>query len=237
MILKSYPYLKDEASKQILLQYKDPDETILKQIFKNNNPIYVKSKIQSFLSEIIMDRVQYQTQEFEDIKTGVLPEEKQEEIRVLVNDYINMCFLNKKKISLTIKSIKELQNKHDQLSTQYRYVQEVKIPKKSKFNTLRKILPKEFEWIKTKKRLIQEAKIQHHCVASYAGYITEEKCAIYSYVDYTGEFAFDQIPRRYTIEFCINKNGEYYVEQTQGRYDQVNASKLSQFIISKYLSR
>ena len=95
---------------------------------------------------------------------------------------------------------------------------------------MRKILPEEFEWIKTRKRLISEAVMQHHCVWSYAPDITADKSAIYSYVDRSGMMDKDGISKRYTIEFKINKNGKYYVTQTQGWYNKVNTSQMKTFI-------
>lgn len=98
---------------------------------------------------------------------------------------------------------------------------------------MRKILPKEFEWIKNRKRLILETELQHHCVWSYADKISSDMCAIYSYVDKDGSKSLcnDGNPKRYTIEFNFNKqNGTYYVEQVQGKYDAVNSSGMRNYI-------
>ena len=141
---------------------------------------------------------------------------------------------NREKIKLNIKSVNEIRNKHDNVTTYTNIDREthpVKIKKDSDFNELRNILPSNFEWIKTRKRLILETKIQHHCVWSYADKITNDKCAIYSYVDKDGSKSIDGIPKRYTIEFGFNKNTcQYYVIQTQGRYDSVNASNMEKYI-------
>lgn len=77
----------------------------------------------------------------------------------------------------------------------------VKITKETKFKLLRKILPPEFEWIKTRKRLIEETVMQHHCVWSYADKINKDKCQIYSYVDEDG--------KRYTLEFVIKRKNMF----------------------------
>lgn len=62
--------------------------------------------------------------------------------------------------------------------------------------------------------------------------LKEDKCAIYSYVDYEGKFSNDGSPKRYTIEFCMDKEGKYYVSQIQGRFDRVNSSNMQEYIES-----
>lgn len=114
--------------------------------------------------------------------------------------------------------------------------QEVNVPKKSKFLPLRDILPPEFEWIRSRKRLILEAELQHHCVWSYADMISSDTCAIYSYVDTRAEYADDGVLRRYTVEFRCKKDGTYYVNQVQGKYDQVNAAGMKEYVQS-FLSK
>lgn len=59
------------------------------------------------------------------------------------------------------------------------------VPKNSRFKDLK--LPSEFEYITTKKRLVKETAVQHHCVWSYTNSINKDRCAIYS-TD-TSEFA------------------------------------------------
>lgn len=73
-----------------------------------------------------------------------------------------------------------------------------------------------------------ETKIQHHCVWSYADYISQDISAIYSYVDYAAKFG--DTPKRYTIEFRADAEGKFYVAQAQGRYDAVNSSKIASYI-------
>ena len=65
---------------------------------------------------------------------------------------------------------------HDKLSNRLREQKTpvIKIPKDSRFKKLK--LPKEFEEIKTKKRIIEESRIQHHCVWSYADKINHDEC-------------------------------------------------------------
>lgn len=120
-----------------------------------------------------------------------------------------MCLDCKEKINISFKSIKKVKEAHDELSEK-NYMKRtpgVKITKESKFKLLRKILPPEFEWIKTRKRLIEETVMQHHCVWSYADKINKDRCQIYSYVDEDG--------KRYTLEFVIRK-GKYVCVQMRG---------------------
>lgn len=127
----------------------------------------------------------------------------------IVEDYIEMCLDRKEKINISFKSIKKVKEAHDELSEK-NYMKRtpgVKITKESKFKLLRKILPPEFEWIKTRKRLIEETVMQHHCVWSYADKINKDRCQIYSYVDEDG--------KRYTLEFVIRK-GKYVCVQMRG---------------------
>ena len=232
MIIKSYPYVT-EKSRNILIQIRNP------LIIRNMKEIHnrkLKDKIVNFLSGIIIYRISENgTQDdYEDIGTGVLPEEQGENMRLAAEDYVNMCMQRKMKVRLDIKTEKHLNKLHNAVNrADYDKVTgKVEVPKESRFNKLRAILPEDFEWIKTRKRLIMETKIQHHCVWNYANNITNDKCAIYSYVDYDGKFANDGSPKRYTIEFCMDEKGIYYVSQTQGRFDSVNSSKIREYIES-----
>ena len=129
---------------------------------------------------------------------------------IQIRDYIKMCRENKKKIKISFRSIKTLVREHNiEISLLDTGRNTLKVPKNSKFKPLRKLLPKEFVWIKNKKRLILEGREQGHCVASYADYITKDYCAIYSVV-YEGI--------RYTIEICLDKNGSYYINQCQSKF-------------------
>lgn len=190
----------------------------------------------------------YRNEIIEEIKTDVLSDEYEQWIKERVNaelsgdvniegtirDYVEMCRQAKIKIRLDIHSVKQLEKLHRGIARNpdnYRKkTQEVSVPEKSKFQKLRDILPPEFEWIKTRKRLILEAELQHHCVWSYAPKITKDLCAIYSFTDTRAEYTNDGVPKRYTIEFRQKKNGSYYVEQVQGKYDKVNAHGMREYI-------
>ena len=156
------------------------------------------------------------------------------ELRRMAHDYVNMCISSKQKVRLDVNSFQQAVNLHDEINTADNYYRlhtaPVKVPKYSKFNGLRKMLPDDFEWIKTRKRLIVETELQHHCVWSYAQKITDDFCAIYSFVDKKGQHTKDKKPKRYTIEFMIDDKGKYYIEQVQGKYDRVNTDVMYDFI-------
>ena len=257
MIIKSMPYVNSK-SKEILKQIKTFD---LSTIRKNNGYQYkvldffyeiIRKNIKdNFVKEYEKKKEKIYIEAQKDLSElpDILPDEQDSlvkydydcnedpnyELDCLIYDYIRMCFANKNnKVKLNIKSAKEIQNKHDGLNKVTditKQTGDIKIPKNSIFTELNSILPKDFEWIKTRKRLILEAKIQRHCVWSYYDLINSDKCAIYSYIDKDGNKSYDNIPKRYTIEFRYDsKAKKYYVNQTQGRFDKVNSSKMTEYI-------
>lgn len=257
MIIKSMPYV-DSKSKEILKQIKIFDLSTIRKIngyqYKVLDFFYeiIRKNIKdNFTKEYEKKKKQVYAEAQNDLSElpDVLPDEQDSlvkydydfnedpnhELDQLIYDYIRMCFINKNnKVKLNIKSVQEIRNKHDGLNKTTDITKktgDVKIPKNSVFAELNGILPKNFEWIKTRKRLILEAKVQHHCVWSYYDLINSDKCAIYSYVDKDGSKSYDNVPKRYTIEFRYNsKAKKYYVNQTQGRFDKVNSSKMTEYI-------
>ncbi len=147
-------------------------------------------------------------------------------------DYINMCLKTKEKISLRFQSMKKLTEAHNKVAEKFfiKGTGEVKIPKGSKFLALRRKLPQEFEWIKSRGRLIRETVMQHHCVWSYAGLITEDQAAIYSFLDKSGRFSDKKEGTRYTLEFGLDKKGGYYIRQIRGKYNQGDTSGLYKYV-------
>lgn len=260
LIVKSYNYVNDR-SKKILIQLKDKDNSILKLVNRCmakswRRPTY-KGKVFFFLQSIIIytinektnwgkTRKKYIEENLNFIAENILDAEFYEfeencadDMLIQVGDYVNMCIYSNKrvkpKVDLSISNIHTLIEKHNDVSWLSRKsgTKPVKVPKDSVFNNLRKILPKEFEWIKNRKRLILETELQHHCVWSYADKISSDMCAIYSYVDKDGSKSLcnDGKPKRYTIEFNFNKqDGTYYVVQVQGKYDAVNSSDVQNYI-------
>lgn len=260
LIVKSYNYVNDR-SKKILIQLKDKDNSILKLvnrcITKSWQRLTYKRKVFFFLQSIIIytinektdwdkTRKKYIEENLNFIAENILDAEFNEfeencadDMVIQVGDYVNMCIYSNKrvkpKVDLSISNIHTLIEKHNDVSWLSRKsgTKPVKVPKDSVFNDLRKILPKEFEWIKNRKRLILETELQHHCVWSYADKISSDMCAIYSYVDKDGSKSLcnDGKPKRYTIEFNFNKqDGTYYVVQVQGKYDAVNSSDVQNYI-------
>lgn len=260
LIIKSYNYVNDR-SKKILIQLKDKDNSILKLvnrcITKSWQRLTYKRKVFFFLQSIIIytinektdwgkTRKKYIEENLNFIAENILDAEFNEfeencadDMVIQVGDYVNMCIYNNKrvkpKVDLSISNVHTLIEKHNDVSWLSRKsgTRPVKVPKDSVFNDLRKILPKEFEWIKNRKRLILETELQHHCVWSYADKISSDMCAIYSYVDKDGSKSLcnDGKPKRYTIEFNFNKqDGTYYVVQVQGKYDAVNSSDVQNYI-------
>ena len=133
---------------------------------------------------------------------------------IIFRDYVSMSKQFKKKVKLSFKSAKKVKDAHADIIVDYmtkkRNIPIIKIPKKSVFNNLRKLLPEdEFEWIKTRKRLIAEGYYMRHCVDSYGHYINGDRCAIYSLV-------YKPTQKRYTIEF-LQRNNSYYINQIQGK--------------------
>lgn len=260
LIVKSYNYVNDR-SKKILIQLKDKDNSILKLvnrcITKSWQRLTYKRKVFFFLQSIIIYTINEKTdwgktrkkcieENLNFIAENILDAEFYEfadncadDMLIQVGDYVNMCIYNNKrvkpKVDLSISNVHTLIEKHNDVSWLSRKsgTKPVKVPKDSVFNDLRKILPKEFEWIKNRKRLILETELQHHCVWSYADKISSDMCAIYSYVDKDGSKSLcnDGKPKRYTIEFNFNKqDGTYYVVQVQGKYDAVNSSDVQNYI-------
>lgn len=154
------------------------------------------------------------------------------------HDYIRMCIDSKKDVVLHY-SVKRMRDEHDHFmdsSTYADYKRKTKpfrVPKDSRFNTIRKALPESFEWIKSRKRLIHESMMMHHCVWSYYKKIGDDRCAIYSYYDETGQFdvSGDDIAKRYTIEFVWDsRKSMYAISQIQTKHDRGGGAKLKEYI-------
>jgi hypothetical protein len=163
---------------------------------------------------------------------------KDERLKNEAYDFVNMCINDNQPVVLRY-SIARMLDEHNHFMDNKNYayyrknVAAFRIPKNSKYRPLRKILPDDFEWIKTKKRLIDETMEMHHCVWSYYDKIARDGCAIYSYYDETGEFdtSNEHKPKRYTIEFNYsNKTNTYSIKQVQTKYDRFGGEKLARHI-------
>lgn len=198
LILKSLTWV-EKGSVGILKETKN-NAFLLDDGFKRNDLII------SYLSTVILS--------FLDPDTYWKDEENKmvSDLTVVqtIKDYVRMAHSMKQKVNLKFRSAKKLKEAHDDIFVLYssRNTPLVKIPKKTVFLKLRTILPEEFEWIKSRRRILLEGKNMHHCVASYAGDINRDNCAIYS-------FLYSKTGKRYTIEFKHSK-GNYWINQIQG---------------------
>lgn len=199
LIMQALP-LVNEKSRNFLLANKYMSfEEFMKTYCVHAERIYVDPEIKRaesrryvvkrFLSEIIQKRIGTDRD-------------------AVIYDYVYMSEMLHRKISIMFTSEKKVNDAHDDLAKELtaKNTPRVKVPKNSKFNRLAKLLPDDMEWIKSKKRLVQEGNEMHNCVASYANEINKDSCAIYSFV-YNN--------KRYTIEFIVYKN-RYSIKQLYG---------------------
>lgn len=195
LLMKLFPQVTIE-SKNMLLN--------MKYDYLSDNPM-VKN-VQSFMYDFILD---YLDPSSYPVVNGKKID--REHMFIIVSDYVRSCKTTKRKINLCFTSGKKLKEAHDdmQVIILSKYTPKIKIKRNSKFNNLKKLLPDDFEQIKTKKRIIEEGVKMHHCVASYASLVNSDTCAIYSLV---------YEDNRYTIEFRSNKKG-YFVRQLHGVCD------------------
>ncbi len=153
---------------------------------------------------------------------------------ICVRDYMSAVVSLSHKVMLN-HSIKRIIEDHDELAENMNlknYLKrmrgkKLKVPKNSQFNKLRKVLPNDFEWIKTKTRLANESAMQHHCVWSYSDRISSDSSAIYSYVD--SDCKFGPHPFRYTIEFKASRDG-YYIAQMQRSCNSGGSAELKAYL-------
>lgn len=212
LIMQALP-LVDEKSRNFLLanrymRFEEFMETYCvhaKRVYVDPAAERVDSRyyaVKRFLSEIIQKRV------------GADKD-------AVIYDYVDMAKMLHRKISIMFTSEKKVNDAHDDLAKDLtaknahddlakdftaKNTPRVKVPKNSKFNRLAKLLPDDMEWIKSKKRLVQEGSEMHNCVAKYANEINKDSCAIYSFV-YNN--------KRYTVEFVTYKN-RYSIKQLYG---------------------
>lgn len=143
----------------------------------------------------------------------------------IIDDYINMCYQTKTKIRLKYTSIKKIEEAHNALVTkslkkEQRSAKNI-VSTNTRYNNLRKLLPKKFEWLMTQERLALESEMQGNCVVSYANKVKKDKCQIYSYVDSQG--------LRHTIEFNISRN-KYHCVQLLSKYNEDPSEEALQFV-------
>jgi len=133
----------------------------------------------------------------------------------IIEDYINLCFLEKRKFNLKIKSYKRIENEHNKLAMKNGLRgQKLEIKKDNPFLKLK--LPDEFEMIKETERLYKEGILNRNCVFSYLDYINLGKCMIYSTI-YEEE--------RHTIEIGI-EDSKFILKQIRTYANSEANSKL-----------
>lgn len=125
-------------------------------------------------------------------------------------DYFYLCREMHCKVSIGFKSSKKVIEAHDDMAERHRNrLHRVSVPKDSVFYPLRKLLPSDFEWIKSGKRLREEGIQMKHCVNMYYRDINDDRCAIYSLV---------RDGKRYTME-VIKKGNKYRIRQIFGYHN------------------
>lgn len=193
LTMKALPSIKEE-DRNILIDYVNRHDFTMPQDDIDEN-------VNNLIYKVIADRLE-----------GFNPEYSIEgyEDEDMIFDYILISRKIHSKISLKFHSRNSLYEAHDEVVNLDRNsrIVKVKIPKNSKFLPLRKVLPDDFEWIKTARRLSKEGRQQHNCVTFYDADINKDLCAIYSLV---------RNNERYTIEFAYNEHSrKYHIQQVRG---------------------
>lgn len=202
----NHGYLLAELSKEIppeqvgyMIQLdKDMAVDTVRDIYKEVYPL------EDFAREFI---VRYYIE-----KLGLL---NSRENRLLIHDYIRLAKDHELPISINFKTANRLVREHNRLARLYNEKQmsaeqsQPLIAENTKFAELRQMLPDEFEWITTTKRLFEEGNTQDNCVFSYRDKIRKDRSTIYHWSndgrDYTIEFgrSFDD---RFKIEQMLQAN-------------------------------
>lgn len=134
-----------------------------------------------------------------------------------------MCYQTKTKIRLKYTSIKKIEEAHNALVT--KILKRTKVGKSivsanTRYNNLRKLLPKKFEWLMTEERLALESEMQGNCVVSYANKVKKINV----------KYILMWIRRlRHTIEFNISRN-KYHCVQLLSKYNEDPSEEALQFV-------
>lgn len=145
-------------------------------------------------------------------------------------DYSRMCIESSVPIRLGY-SYQGLVSAHDELSRQIiRRSREqdlilplIRTPSKFDFleEQLNRFFPGEFERIRDTKRLLEEGENQHNCVYSRRYLVRGDRAAIFHW-DYVGESC--------TIQFAMDHQGEYFVEEIKAKYNETCSSHALQHL-------
>lgn len=134
----------------------------------------------------------------------------------LVSDYLHMVMDTGDRVKLSFKSSSQFVRFHDNVVASYMKKAKTEqldqdiVPKNSRFEPLKYLLPAEFEHIDTTDRLYQEGENQHNCVFSYRSRILNDDCAIYHW---------ENDGREYTIEFTMTGFGAFKIKQMMQKYN------------------
>lgn len=153
-----------------------------------------------------------------------------ETVHEYARDYGRMCIESSVPIRLGY-SYQGLVSAHDELSrliTRRSREQDLILPlitTPSKFDfleeQLNRFFPGEFERIRDTKRLLEEGEDQHNCVYSRRYLVRCDRAAIFHW-DYAGESC--------TIQFAMDHQGEYYVEEIKAKYNETCLSHAFQHL-------
>lgn len=177
--------------------------------FINENEI---SKINNYEYDDFKDKEKFRVRDF--FKNYFLSkikrnnEEEEKEIENILDDYLNMSFKLKEKLTLDISNYNTLIKVHNKTSEKYTKeyykTQKVIIKKDNPFLKLK--LPKDFKMLKTSKDFFIEGNTNKNCVLSYIPKVNERKCMIYSLL---------KDNKKYTIEI-IKRRGKFLLNQISG---------------------
>lgn len=220
--LKALPYV-DESSRNILY-----NAITTGKIQGYHGPAVGNRVASDVLTNFLLDKLTgYQSAAAETNVTDMFNNGNYEyldstEISTEVHDYVRNCLQSKKPVNLKFKSIRKVitRNTDITLENSNQSTPKIIIPRNSKFKDLRAILPEDFEWIRSRQRIIAEGQLMRHCVASYADSVNRDLCAIYHLF---------KNGKNYTIEFRY-QNGQYYINQVQSRADRGAPQEVRDYI-------
>lgn len=125
-----------------------------------------------------------------------------------LSQYLDLAKTTKEKVSISFRSMQTLQTEIRRMSliVQSKDIPTIRIPRNSGFKGLNKLLPRSFERIQTRKRIIEESLSLRNDAMFYAELINKDRCAVYSYVLQR---------KRYTFVFT-KANGGYELSLAEG---------------------
>lgn len=150
-----------------------------------------------------------------------------------VRDYVNICLVTHTKIDVNYKKVKDMNISRIDIWHRYyaKCTPTIKIKKNTKFAELRKILPNEFKWIKTKKQLCQNSAMYvSGYMQSFAHNINLDKCQIYSYTNDSGQ--------SFILQFKVTGNKKRYkcvfIKSDSNLADESAVDMLVRGVLDKY---